>query len=341
MGRKSGKQIRLGNVGSLSVKALLLVLVLLVFLLSGSVWLFFGEEGGADKMVIIPRGTSLSHVAEILYENGVIQHPQVFRLVLRFTQGNSRVRAGEFHFTENMRPLSVLHVLYFEQPVVHNVTIPEGWNVHQIAQILAAEKLVDPDKFIKIALSGETAKKMKLPSPNLEGFLYPDTYAFSRIDGEEKVIERMVQRFSQVYDKEIKTEADKQGMDKLRLVTLASIIEKETGVDEERPLVSSVFHNRIKKKMRLQSDPTTIYGIPNFNGNLTRANLHTYSPYNTYVIPGLPPGPIASPGLASMKAVLFPADTKYLYFVANGKGHHLFSENYEQHARKVNAYQKK
>jgi UPF0755 protein len=224
MGRKSGKQIRLGNVGSLSVKALLLVLVLLVFLLSGSVWLFFGEEGGADKMVIIPRGTSLSHVAEILYENGVIQHPQVFRLVLRFTQGNSRVRAGEFHFTENMRPLSVLHVLYFEQPVVHNVTIPEGWNVHQIAQILAAEKLVDPDKFIKIALSGETAKKMKLPSPNLEGFLYPDTYAFSRIDGEEKVIERMVQRFSQVYDKEIKTEADKQGMDKLRLVTLASLL---------------------------------------------------------------------------------------------------------------------
>ena len=137
------------------------------------------------------------------------------------------------------------------------------------------------------------------------------------------------------------TSATEKKMSLLELVTLASIVEKETGNPTERELVSSVFHNRIKKRMRLQSDPTTIYGIANFNGNLTKADLLRYSPYNTYVIYGLPPGPIASPGLAALKATLNPAQTNYLYFVANGQGKHLFSETYEKHSRYVNTYQGK
>ena len=187
----------------------------------------------------------------------------------------------------------------------------------------------------------KTAERFNLSTPSLEGFLYPDTYSFSRIDAEEKIVERMVGRFFEKFTNEYREELKANGWTLEKLVTLASIVEKETGVGDERGLVSSVFHNRLKKRMRLQSDPTTIYGIRDFNGNITKADLQRYTPYNTYVIPGLPPGPIANPGLASLMAALRPTQSDFLYFVSNNQGSHFFSKTYGQHAGHVNKFQKR
>lgn len=301
--------------------------------------LFRGDAQGEIKDLIIPRGATLAHVSEILNQNEIIQNPKLFKVLLRVTGGNSKVRAGEFRFKTHMNALGALSVLYNDEEIVHPVTIPEGWTARQIAELIETSKLGKREKFLQIALDRASAAKYGFKTPSLEGFLYPDTYAFSRLDGEDKIVDRMVHQFLTHYHKELEAEARAQGMSLEKLVTLASVIEKETGSAMERELVSSVFHNRLKKGMRLQSDPTTIYGIPNFNGNLTKADLLRYSPYNTYVIPGLPPGPIANPGLATLKATLAPARTDYLYFVSNNQGAHVFSKTYEEHARYVSGYQ--
>lgn len=320
----------------------------LIFLLivtgsaGGAFFYFFLHTNGETETsdVIIQRGMSLTQVANTLHKNGIIQYPKLFKHVLSFTQGSSKVRAGEFRFKRGMSLKHALFVLYEGEPIVHQVTIPEGWTLRQIAALLASSQLVEEKKFLDLTLSSNTAKQYQFAAPSLEGYLFPDTYAFSRIDGEEKIIERMVQRFRQKFANEFASEIQSKGWTLERLVTLASIIEKETGSQGERELISSVFHNRLKKKMRLQSDPTTIYGIENFNGNLTKADLQRFTPYNTYTINELPPGAIANPGYDSLVAALRPATTNYLFFVANNQGGHLFSETYSKHAKLVNDYQK-
>lgn len=263
----------------------------------GSYFIFHSPGETAATDVIIQRGMSLSQVSNTLYREGVIQYPKVFKHVLSLTQGASKVRAGEFRFKKGMNLKNALTTLYESEPLVHQVTVPEGWTVRQIATILANAKLIDEKKFLDIALSKATSIKYQFDAPTLEGYLFPDTYAFSRVDGEEKIIERMVQRFRQKFANEFLDEIKAKGWTLERIVTMASIIEKETGSQGEREVISSVFHNRLKKKMRLQSDPTTIYGIENFNGNLTKADLQRYTPYNTYTIAELPPGPLRIQGL--------------------------------------------
>lgn len=317
------------------------------FLFGGLFIVFLGAycvmtgAGTSEKDVLIPRGVAVSKIGVLLQKEGVITSPTFFKALVYVTGGNRRVKAGEYAFKSNMGVFNAVLTLYFSEPIVHPITVPEGWNARQIAGILAAKRLVDPAKFLQIVLSRESAKKYRLGAPTLEGFLYPDTYTFSRIDGEEKVVDRMVQRFFAKVDQNLIAQAKQKGMSLEQLVTLASIIEKETGVPTERELISSVFHNRLKKKMRLQSDPTTIYGIQNFDGNLKKKHLLEHTPYNTYAIYGLPPGAICSPGISALQATVHPADTKYLYFVANNQHAHIFSETYEAHAKAVDFYQKK
>jgi len=316
---------------------------LLLAIIAGTFVGYVLLRGGADgeaKEVLIPRGASLGVVAQILSDQQIIEHPEYFKYLLTLTQGSKRVRAGEFRFRTHSRMIDALNTLYREEPIVHSVTLPEGWTARQYAEILSKAGLVDAKRFTQIALSPESAAKYSFQAPTLEGFLFPDTYAFSKVDGEEKIIETMVRRFKQKFVGDFAAEMKNKGWSLERLVTLASIIEKETGVGGERAQVSSVFHNRMKKRMRLQSDPTTIYGIANFNGNLTRADLQRHSPYNTYTIPELPPGAISNPGMDSLVAALRPATTPYLYFVGNNQGEHVFSETYQQHARYVNELQK-
>jgi len=305
---------------------------LLLFLLKGS-------PGSETKDVLIPRGLSLKAVSELLTKEGVIQHPVVFQNLLRFTRGNKKVRAGEFRLRLGANLLNTLKVLYSSEPITHSLTVPEGWNVRQIGALIQEKGLGRSDRFIQLALSPQAAKKYQLSTPHLEGFLYPDTYLFSRVDGEEKMLETMVNRFFQEYNSRFKSRIPASGMSLEKVVTLASIVEKETGKPVERPMIASVFFNRLKKGMRLQSDPTTIYGIENFNGNLTKADLQRWTRYNTYTISGLPPGPIASPGGDAIEAVLKPDSSEYLYFVSDNNGSHLFTKTYQEHLRLVRNYQ--
>jgi UPF0755 protein len=305
---------------------------LLLFLLKGS-------PGSETKDVLIPRGLSLKAVSELLAKEGVVQHPVVFQNLLRFTRGNKKVRAGEFRFRVGANLLNALRVLYQSEPITHSITVPEGWNVRQIAALVQEKGLGKSERFVQLALSPNTPKKYQLLTPHLEGFLYPDTYLFSRVDGEEKILETMVNRFFQEYNSRFKSRIPASGMTLEKVVTLASIVEKETGKPEERPKIASVFFNRLKKGMRLQSDPTTIYGIENFNGNITKADLQRWTPYNTYTIPGLPPGPIASPGGDAIEAVLKPDSSEFLYFVSDNNGSHFFTKTYKDHLRLVRDYQ--
>jgi UPF0755 protein len=298
-------------------------------------------SGSEEHAVLIPRGIAVGKIGNLLESEGVLSSTLIFKAIVLSTGGNRRVRAGEYAFKKGMGPFNAVLTLYFSAPIEHTVTIPPGWNTKQIAAILATKRLVAPEKFLELALSKTNAAKHKVAAPTLEGFLFPDTYSFSRIDGEERILDRMVQRFFSKVDSGLVAEAKSKGLSLEQLVTFASIIEKETGVSNEREMISSVFHNRLEKKMRLQSDPTTIYGIPNFNGNLTKKDLQTATPYNTYAIYGLPPGAIASPGLAALQAVVKPANTRYLYFVANNKGGHIFSETYAEHSANVDFFQKK
>ncbi len=322
---------------------LLGLLFVLALLVAGSVGalLYYGDTDGPQTEVLIPRGTSASAVAEILKREGVFAYPSILKLALRVPGASVKLRAGEYRFRKGSRMADVLTTLFYDEPIRHSATVPEGWTIRLIARMLADQRLVNEQKFLALALSPKTARKYQLKAPSLEGFLFPDTYQISRIDGEERILDQMVQNFFRKFDDKLRAEAKGKGWSVEQLVTLASIIEKETGSSGEREIISSVFHNRLKKKMRLQSDPTTIYGIPNFNGNITKKDLLTPTAYNTYTIPALPPGAIASPGLAALMAAMRPATTNYLYFVSNNHGGHIFSETYSQHSGHVNTFQKR
>ncbi len=302
---------------------------------------FWRGSPGADKDILIPRGSSITLVINTLHDAHVVENKTAFKYLLKFTGGQKKIRAGEFRFKTNMRLLDALFVLYHGDPILHAVTVPEGYNARQIAQLLGKAGVGNEEKFIRYVLNHETPKKYHLTSPTLEGFLFPDTYWFSKIDNEEVIAGRMVQEFFKRIDSNFREEAKKKGFTLEELVTLASIVEKETGNPEERAVVASVFHNRLKKKMRLQSDPTIIYGIENFDGDIKFKDIRKEHPYNTYTIKALPPGPIASPGYAVLMATLRPAETKYLFFVGNNSGKHLFSETYAQHNKYVDQYQRK
>ncbi len=313
---------------------------LLLFLVSICVvivfFLIFNGKRGFEKNIIIQRGTNLNKLAFLLEEEKIIKYPLIFKLAIKITGGEKKIRAGEFKFYEGMSIKDAIDTIYNNKPILHQVTIPEGWNIKEIADFLEKNGLVKKESFLSLAFSKESAQKyLKFSAPSLEGFLFPDTYLFSKVDGEEKIIEIMVNHFFSKYKAIHEKRANELGFGTLKLITLASIIEKETGAQGERKLISSVFHNRLKKNMRLQSDPTTIYGINDFDGNLTKIHLQTYTPYNTYKIKGLPPGPIANPGWASIEAALYPANTDYLYFVSNNSGSHIFSKNYSDHHKSV------
>lgn len=319
--------------------ALLFGLAVLLVGAGGLLYLVRGGSGeGRD--VIIPRHSNLAQVATILHHDEIISNPMVFKLLMRFTGGNHKVRAGEFHFSRGMSLLGALRVVYYGEPILHPVTVPEGWAVHQIAQVLAKAGLVDEKKFLSLTMTPQAAAKYHINGPSLEGYLYPDTYKVSRIDGEERIVDMMVKHFFAIYDNSMKERAASVHWTMEQVVTLASIIEKETGAPDERPIISSVFHNRLTKHMRLQTDPTVIYGLGDkYDGNIHKRDLLTPTAYNTYTIPALPPGPIASPGVAAIHAALWPSTTKFLYFVSNNHGTHLFSETYGEHAKRVNQWQ--
>jgi UPF0755 protein len=291
------------------------------------------------KEFIIARGQSFLTTAANLNQAGFIRHPFKFRLLARIKGFDKRVQAGEYLLSPAMSPNTILEKLVQGKINLHIITIPEGSNIYQIATISAEAGFGTKNEFIRSATDAALARKNGIEADTFEGYLFPDTYYFPKGETPLKIIVKLVERFWEKFKPEWILRSQELGFTIHQVVTLASIIEKETGAAFERPIISSVFHNRLKKGMRLESDPTVIYGLKNFDGDLTRKHLSTITPYNTYKIKGLPPGPIANPGAASLEAALYPADTNYLFFVSKRDATHKFSTNLKDHNKAIRKYQ--
>jgi UPF0755 protein len=290
-------------------------------------------------VVYIKPKTGVQDIALILREAGVIRSTWAF-LALAYVQGSlKRLQSGEYEFDTGMTLLEILQKLEAGRVVTHQVTIPEGFNAEDIAKLLATERLADPERFLALVQDPSLAERLNVPANRLEGYLFPDTYRLTRGMTEEEILRVMVGRFQQALPRDFETQAARLRMDTHEIVTLASLIEKEAQLDAERPLIAAVFHNRLRRRMPLQSDPTAVYMVPRTQRRITASDLQRKTPYNTYLLPGLPPGPIANPGLASIRAALRPASVNYLYFVAKNDGSHHFSVTLEQHSQAVRLYQ--
>ena len=296
-------------------------------------------DQGRAVVVVVPRGASLKQTAAILARAKVVDHPSLFALAARLSGRAGCLQAGEYRLSPAMTYQGLLQNLCAGRVLLHSLTIPEGFTMRQIVERAATQGLLDRNQALALLHDRGFISGLGIQAPSLEGFLFPTTYRLPRGLGARAVLAMMVRRFQRVW-KTLEPQARRLGLSQLQAVTLASIIEKEAQVDWERALISAVYHNRLKRGMRLQADPTVIYGLTNFDGNLRKIDLDTDTPYNTYLHPGLPPGPICSPGLASLQAAVNPAPAKYLYFVAKGNGEHHFSRSYREHQNAVIRYQK-
>ena len=324
---------------------LLFLAVLLVSSLCILSWFLFVPSWGMEttKVIFIRKGTPLKRVSEILEKEGIIKNRQLFVFITTLLGKKGKIKAGEYEFQARTVPIEVLSALTKGQVKSHLVTIPEGFTVFQIAQLLEGSNLVEREGFLQKASSPTFIDALglsPLAGPTLEGYLFPDTYHLLREMDPEEVIQMMVHQFKKVFGPDFARWASELGISEREVVIMASIIEKETSLPEEKPLISAVFHNRLRKKIPLQSDPTVIYGIKNFNGNITREDLMRPTPYNTYVIAGLPPTPICNPGKDSLLAAVHPAPVPYLYFVSKNDGSHYFSSSLQDHNQAVWKYQK-
>jgi len=318
-----------------------------LFLLFGTFFFIFeyylaspAKKGGHDQVFLVREGSTLNDVVNGLMARSIITSKRPFLLWARIMGYSKKIKAGEYRLNSGMTPLKVLDILSKGIILTHRVTIPEGFTRRQIAQLLEEKGLANKREFLVLTGDPVVARRYDISGPDLEGYLYPDTYQFARGLTTMAIIDTMVNRFREVM-RPFLEKVRHSGMGIEEVVTLASIVEKETGRAEERGIIASVFLNRLKKGMRIESDPTVIYGIRDFNGNLTRDDLTRLTHYNTYLIWGLPPGPIANPGKKAIEAVLYPAKTDYLYFVSRNDGSHYFSKTLSEHNRAVRIYQKK
>jgi UPF0755 protein len=297
----------------------------------------------SSKTVTLEKGLAFRQIALTLERESVITGAMQFVLLGRLLNAGHQVKAGEYCFDLPMSPWQVLRKITRGHVKTYRITIPEGYTLVQIANLLDSHGIVAKEDFLRETSSPELLSRyqIEVQGSSLEGYLFPDTYAWSKGSDPSAVIQFFLRRFREVYTPEMAQKTRSLGLSEREALTIASIVERETSDPRERPLVSAVVHNRLKKKIRLQSDPTVIYGIPDFNGNLTREDLRRYTRYNTYLIPGLPPGPICNPGLSSIQAALSPAPVDYLYFVSKNDGTHHFSVTLEEHDKAVDKYQRR
>ncbi len=321
-----------------------MVLFLFVSFAALASWLFqfTGNVAEGDKgqsvTVVIPKGSAVQEINSILAEQELVKKDIRFLLLARYLGIATRLQAGEFALHRGQTAEELLLELSSARPIQHPVTIPEGLVIDDIAAIFAKGGWCDQEVYNHLAHDPEFLKSLGLGNlQNLEGYLYPDTYYLTQKGHDAADLIRMqVKRFSTVWD-EVK-EGKQTELAPFEVLTLASMVEKEAGKAVERPVIAGVFLNRLQKGMRLQSDPTVMYGIANFSGPITKTNLRTPTPYNTYTLARLPAGPICNPGKDALHAVLVPEKTDYLYFVSKGKGQHHFSKTLREHNRAVYKY---
>lgn len=294
--------------------------------------------------VTVPEGATLRKTAAMLERQGVIRDPELFILLARMEKAAHRIKAGPYQIMLPVAPRDLLGKLVRGEVALVSVTIPEGSTVFDIARIFEQAGLWPAADVLGRATDAKLAAGLGLGTRSLEGFLFPDTYKFSRSMPLEQMLRHMVRRFEEVLDRELAQQPYTGPLSRLQLVVLASLVEKEARVPSERPVIAGVFYNRLKLGMRLDCDPTVVYGLlledPQFKGRLLTRHLRTPTPYNTYLIRGLPAGPICNPGLASLQAALRPAPVDYLFFVSRNDGTHQFSRTLQEHNRAVNRYQR-
>lgn len=297
------------------------------------------DPGARPKTVMVQPGQGLKAIAQNLENESIISKGIYFALYAKFKKQGEKIKAGEYLLSASQSPEEILDMLVKGKVKLYRITIPEGFSIKEISTLVKEENLCDADTFLALCHDPLFIKSLGVDALSLEGYLFPDTYIFTRQNTCKDIVSTMIRRFQAVFTPEMEKQAMALGFSAHEMVTLASIIEKETGQASERPVISSVFHNRLKKNMRLESDPTVIYGIKDFDGDITKNHLQAKTPYNTYQIFGLPPGPIASPGLMSLQAALNPSRTGYLYFVSKKDSTHHFSETFQEHERAVRRYQ--
>jgi UPF0755 protein len=328
-------------------------LIVLVVLLAGVGAAVFGVfaarvqrpyqgYAGAEQFVEIPTGSGVNAITARLVEQGVVTDRLAFRVAVRMKRAERSLKAGEYRFDRPMSPLEVVDKLARGDVYLQQITFPEGMTLWEMADLFEARGFGSKDAFMKAASNGALIAELDARASDLEGYLFPETYLLPRRTSADALVRQMVRRFTQVFGEEERRLAAERGMTVREIVTLASLVEKETAVPDERPIVAGVYANRLRIGMGLQCDPTVIYALlreGRWDGNLTRADLRFDSPYNTYRYAGLPPGPIAAPGRAAIQAALAPADVPYFYFVSRNDGSHVFAETYKEHSRNVQEWQ--
>ncbi|MBI3998303.1 MAG: endolytic transglycosylase MltG [Armatimonadetes bacterium] len=328
----------------MSIRRIAVAGVVFLAAAAGAVWWEVRPVGGSgdQRIVLIPHGASTRQIGDRLVEARVVRSRAAFMLALALRQANGRLRHGEYALRPTQSALEIVDVLVRGETVIHRVTIPEGYTARQIADALAREGLVDPDRFLLTALT--QARRFArpalpdLPIDSLEGYLFPDTYHLTRGLDEADVIAVLVDRFERAVGADLQAAAQARGLTFHQLLTVASMIEREARVPAERPVVASVIYNRLSRDMRLEIDATVLYALGRHKEVITADDLAVDSPYNTYRYTGLPPGPIANPGLAAIAAAAHPAQTPYLYYVLKPDGSHHFSRTLEEHLAAIRRY---
>ena len=329
------------------MKKLLGVLVRLVLVAGGALGFMYMRVNqpfrgwdGAEQFVEIPPGAGSVGIGDRLVDAGVIRDRSTYRTTLWMTGQARHLKAGDYRFDRAMTPFEAIDKIARGDVYVINVTFPEGLTMTEMARIFESHKLGSAASFIKAAKDPAPIRDLDPAANDLEGYLFPETYALPRRTDAARLVRLMVAAFTRAFTPELRAAAANRSV--RQTVTLASIVEKETAKPEERPIVAAVYANRLRIGMALQCDPTVIYALQRagvFTGNLRRDDLSFDSPYNTYRYPGLPPGPIASPGKASLEAVVRPADVDYVYFVSRNDGSHEFARTLEEHNRNVQKFQ--
>jgi peptidoglycan lytic transglycosylase G len=331
-------------------KFALFLLFLVIACAAAGVWLVRGVDrpfkgyDASEQFVEIPQGAGSAAIGKRLADAGVVRDVNSFRLALWLTGEGRRLQAGEYRFDHPMSARQVADKIARGDVYVRPITFPEGLTYKQMGALYESKGFGPAQEFTDAAKTRALVSAIDPEARDLEGYLFPDTYKLPRHMTAEQLVARMVASFMKTLTPGLIDSAEARGMTIRQLVTLASIVEKETGNPEERPLVAAVYANRLKIGMGLQCDPTVIYALERagrYDGNLTHENLQFDSPYNTYRYAGLPPGPIASPGRASLEAAAHPANVPYLYFVSKNDGSHAFAATLDEHNRNVQQYQVK
>ncbi len=290
------------------------------------------ESGKAATVLVdIPTGTSFVQVTEMLSNAGLVKNKPLFYSLAAVKRAARSIRAGEYEFSTSLSPLDLVNKLIRGEIKYYRVTIHEDYSLKEVAARLKEYKLIDEEAFFELAYDKVFLSFVGIQGPSVEGYLFPDTYFLTRTMSTRQILRTMVDRFWNKITPEMVNLAAEKGLNTHQFVTFASLVGKETGYSAEKPLIAAVFYNRLKKKMSLQSDPTAVYDLKDFNGIVLRSHYRRESPYNTYIIRGLPPGPISNPGLDSFRAVLKPADVNHLYFVSQKDGTHFFSATLDEH----------